>query len=196
MAMVLAACADHSAKPQVPEGGDATPTTVTIAPPPVDDVTLLRTASSIEVLAVEVYGLALDSGLLTTPAIADAAKLFQSQHREHAALFEAATTEAGGEPYTEANPYLHPQVVDTILPSVANEADVVNLALELEDTAGGSYQVFASMFTTPELRQTIQSVGAVERRHSIILTSVTPDTQLFTSPFGNVTLAVGPAAYV
>ncbi len=53
MAVVLAACADHSAKPQVPEGGNATPTTVTIAPPPVDDVTLLRTASSIEVLAVQ-----------------------------------------------------------------------------------------------------------------------------------------------
>ncbi len=55
MAAVLAACADHSAKPQVPEGGNATPTTVTIAPPPVNDVTLLRTASSIEVLAVEIY---------------------------------------------------------------------------------------------------------------------------------------------
>ncbi len=72
----------------------------------------------------------------------------------------------------------------------------MNLALELEDTAGGSYQVFASMFTTRELRQTVQSVGAVERRHSIILTSLIPDEQLFPSPFGNVTLAVGTASYV
>ncbi len=72
----------------------------------------------------------------------------------------------------------------------------MNLALELEDTAGGSYQVFASMFTTRELRQTVQSVGAVERRHSIILTSLIPDEQLFPSPFGNVTLAVGSASYV
>ncbi len=79
---------------------------------------------------------------------------------------------------------------------MATEADVVNLALELEDTAGGSYQVFVPMFSTPELRQTIQSVGAVERRHSIILVSVIPDEELFPSPFGNVTLAVGPASYV
>jgi Ferritin-like domain len=196
MAVVLAACADHSAKPQVPEGGNATPTTVTIAPPPVDDVTLLRTASSIEVLAVQTYQSALDSGLITTPALKDGAELFQRQHQEHADLFEAATREAGGEPYTEANPNLQFKVVDTLLPSLETEADVVNMALELEDTAGGSYQVFASMFTTRELRQTVQSVGAVERRHSIILTSLIPDEQLFPSPFGNVTLAVGSASYV
>ncbi len=196
MAAALAACADHSAKPQVPEGGDATPTTVTIAPPPVNDVTLLRTASSIEILAVETYEKALASGLLTTPALADAAKLFRDQHHQHNELFTAATTEAGGEPYTMANPYIQLKVVDTILPSVKEEIDVVNLALELEDTAGGTYQVFVPMFTTPDLRQTIQSVGAVERRHSIILVSVIPDEELFPSPFGNVTLAVGTAAYV
>ena len=70
MAAILAACADHSAKPQVPEGGAQTPTTVTIAPPPVNDVTLLRTASSIEILAVQTYQKGIDSGLLTTPALA------------------------------------------------------------------------------------------------------------------------------
>lgn len=196
MAAVLAACADHSPKPQVPEGGNATPTTVTIAPPPADDKTLLRTASSIEVLAVQAYESVLTSGLVTTPELKSGAELFQSQHREHADLFVAATKQAGGEPYTDANPYLQANVVDVIVPKMENEEDVINFALDLEDTAGGSYQVFASMFTTPELRQTVQSVGAVERRHSIILTSFIPDEQLFPSPFGNVTLAVGTAAYV
>ena len=41
------------------------------------DVTILRTASSIEVLAVAVYQTAIDSGLVKTAAIGDAAKLFQ-----------------------------------------------------------------------------------------------------------------------
>ncbi|HMK12168.1 MAG TPA: ferritin-like domain-containing protein [Acidimicrobiales bacterium] len=196
MAMALAACADHTPKPQVDQGGATAPTTVTIAPPPVNDVTLLRTASSIEILAVQTYQEAIDSGLLTTPEFVEAAKLFRDQHDEHAKLFAAATTEAGGEPYTEPNPHIKLEVVDTILPSVENELDVVNLALELEDTAGGTYQVFVPMFTTPELRQTIQSVGAVERRHAVILTSALPEEELFPSPFGNVTLAVSAASYV
>ena len=196
MAAMLAACADHSPKPQVPEGGAATPTTVTIAPPPVNDVTLLRTASSIEILAVQTYQKGIDSGLMTTPALLDAAKLFRDQHHDHNELFTAATTQAGGQPYTEPNPYIQLKAVDTILPSVKKEVDLVNLALELEDTAGGSYQVWVQLFSTRELRQTIQSVGAVERRHSILLTAVLPDEALFPSPFGNVTLAVGPASYV
>jgi len=196
MAAMPAACADQTPKPQVPEGGAATPTTVTIAPPPVNDVTLLRTASSIEILAVQTYQKGIDSGLLTTPALLDAAKLFRDQHHDHNELFTAATTQAGGQPYTEPNPYIQLKAVDTVLPSVVKEVDLVNLALELEDTAGGSYQVWVQLFSTRELRQTIQSVGAVERRHSILLVATLPDEALFPSPFGNVTLAVGSAAYV
>ena len=48
------------------------------------DVTLLRTAQSIEVLAVDTYQTALDSGLVTTTVVADTIRLFQEQHREHA----------------------------------------------------------------------------------------------------------------
>ena len=196
MAAILASCADHSAKPQVPEGGTQTPTTVTIAPPPVNDVTLLRTASSIEMLAVQTYQ---KGDRLGPPDDARAPRCSEAVPRPASRSqrpVHAATTEAGGEPYTEPNPYIQFKAVDTMLPSLKTEADVVNLALELEDTAGGSYQVWVPMFTTPELRQTIQSVGATERRHSIILTSLLPDEQLFPSPFGNVTLAVGPASYV
>ena len=196
MAAVLAACADHTPKPQVDQGGAPAPTTVTIAPPPVNDVTLLRTATSIEILAVQTYGIAIDSGLLTTPEFVEAAKLFRDQHDEHAKLFAATTTEAGGAPYTEANPYLLSNFVDPQLKKAENELDIVNLALDLEDTAGGSYQVFVQSFSTPELRQTIQSVGAVERRHAVILTSALPEEELFPSPFGNVTLAVGTSSYV
>ena len=192
MAAILAACRPHSEAASArrcadPRRDDRSP--------PVNDVTLLRTAPSIEILAVQTYQKGIDSGLLTTPAL-DAAKLFRDQHHDHNDLFTAATTEAGGEPYTEPNPYIQLKAVDTILPSVKKEVDLVNLALELEDTAGGSYQVWVPLFSTPELRQTIQSVGATERRHSIILTGVLPEEELFPSPFGNVTLAVGPASYV
>ena len=195
-AAVLAACGGDDPEPQIPQGGDAVATTVTVEPPPVDDVTLLRTSSSIEHLAVDAYQSVLDMGLLTTPPLIDAAELFQQQHREHAALFEAATIEAGGQPFTEANPNLQVGFVEPSLETLTDEISAVNFALELEDTAGATYQVFVPLFSTRELRQTVQSVGGVERRHSVILTAVIPDEQLIPSPFGIVKLAVGPASYV
>ena len=195
-AAVLAACGGEDPEPQIPQGGDAVATTVTVEPPPVDDVTLLRTSSSLEHLAVDAYQSVLDMGLLTTPPLIDAAELFQQQHREHAALFEAATTEAGGQPFTEANPNLQVGFVEPSLETLTDEISAVNFALELEDTAGATYQVFVPLFSTRELRQTVQSVGGVERRHSVILTAVIPDEQLIPSPFGIVTLAVGPASYI
>jgi hypothetical protein len=196
LAAALAACGGADAEPQIPQGGDAVPTTVTVEPPPVDDVTLLRTASSIEWLAVDGYQSVLDMGLLTSPALVDAAELFQRQHREHAVLIEAATTEAGGQPFTEPNPNLQTGFVEPSLETLTDEISAVNFALELEDTAGATYQVFVPLFSTRELRQTVQSVGGVERRHSVILTAVIPDEQLIPSPFGIVTLAVGPASYI
>lgn len=195
-AAVLAACGGEDPEPQIPQGGVAVATTVTVEPPPVDDVTLLRTSSSLEHLAVDAYQSVLDLGLLTTPPLIDAAELFQQQHREHAALFEAATTQAGGQPFTEPNPNLQVGFVEPSLETLTDEISAVNFALELEDTAGATYQVFVPLFSTRELRQTVQSVGGVERRHSVILTAVIPDEQLIPSPFGIVTLAVGPASYV
>ena len=58
------------------------------------------------------YQTAIDSGLVKTTAIADAAKLFQSQHKEHSALFQSLTKKAGGEP-----PYTMPNQVDPRAPS-------------------------------------------------------------------------------
>src|SRR5687767_8833245 len=47
------------------------------------DLALARTAASLEKLAVDTYQTGIDSGLVTTMAIADAAKLFQEHHQEH-----------------------------------------------------------------------------------------------------------------
>jgi hypothetical protein len=196
LAAALAACGGADAEPQIPQGGDAVPTSVTVAPPPVDDVTLLRTSSSIEWLAIDAYSSVLAMELLTEPALIDAVELFQRQHREHAALFEAATTEAGGVPFSAPNPNLQAGYVEPTLETLTDQQSAVNFALELEDTAGATYQVFVPMFSAPELRQTVQSVGGVERRHAVILTAVIPDEALFPSPFGIVTLAAGPASYV
>ena len=72
---------------------------------------MLRTASSIEVLAINTYETALKSGLLTTPDVKSAVELFKSQHEDHANLLYTATTDAGGDPYKLPNPYLSYEVV-------------------------------------------------------------------------------------
>ena len=67
-------------------------------------------SQSVEVLAVETYQTAFDSGIVTTPALIDTIKLFQDQHNEHAGLVAATTRDAGGEPFDEPNSYLQTSV--------------------------------------------------------------------------------------
>jgi hypothetical protein len=133
------------------------------------DVTLLRTAQSIEVLAVDAYQTALDSGLLTTPGLADTVQLFQEQHREHAGLLSATTIDAGGTPFDEPNAYLSSEVVGPTVETVATEEDVLLLAVELENTAAQTYVFAAEALSTPALRQGIMSIGGVEARHLAVL---------------------------
>ena len=67
------------------------------------DLALARTAASLEKLAVDTYQTGIDSGLVTTMAIADAATLFQSHHQDHLDALNAVISDAGGEEVTEPN---------------------------------------------------------------------------------------------
>lgn len=135
------------------------------------DVLLLRTASSIEHLAVAAYQIAIDSGLVTTTAVGDAAKLFQSHHMEHAAFFEAATTSAGGDPFTEANAAILAQLQPTI-DALQDETGVLMLALSLERAAAATYQSGVGIVTDVELNTALMSVGGVEARHAAVIAGV------------------------
>jgi Ferritin-like domain len=133
-----------------------------------NDATILRTASSIEALAVAVYRTAIESDLVTTRTIADAAELFQSQHQEHGALFEAETENAGGEPFTDPNPVLLDQLRPTI-DALDSETGVIQLAYDLEVVAANTYQANVGSFDDNKLNQALMSVGGVEARHAALL---------------------------
>jgi hypothetical protein len=135
------------------------------------DIMILRTASSLEELAVVVYQTAIDSGLVTTMAVADAAQLFQSQHREHAALFEGATEDAGGEAFIEPNPAVMSQLQPAI-DALTDEAGVVTLAFDLETVAAQTYQSAVGAFTDASFNVATMSVGGVEARHAAVLAQV------------------------
>lgn len=180
-AAVLAACGgdDDSTSATISPGATPASTTpdstaapaTTAAAAMSSDIVILRTASSIEELAVAAYQAAIDSGLVTTPAVATAAMLFQSHHREHSALFQAQTKAAGGEAFTMANP----AILEAITPAIealSDEAGVLALALELEMVAAQTYQANVGTFTDPTLNAAIMTVGGVEARHAAVLASV------------------------
>ena len=135
------------------------------------DIKILRTASSLEVLAVDVYQKAIDSGLVKTAAVGDAAKLFQSQHEEHAELFQGATKKLGGQPMEKANPVVLQSLMAPIA-ALKDETGVLELALMLEQAAAATYQNSVGQFKDLKLNQAVMSVGGVEARHVAVLSSV------------------------
>ena len=206
-AAVLAACGSSSSDKAASSGTTtpttATPTSPTTAPEAAADAAtdkvLLRTATSIELLAVAVYDKALGLGVVTTPAVAQAAKLFRDQHQEHAALLQGATTKAGGVAYRKPNAYLYDNVVTPALPTIKTEADVIKFARELENVAASTYTLAAGVLGTADLRQALMSIGGVEARHVAVLNMAMNGGDLTTGapiPFQTTTDAVGSAAYV
>ncbi len=171
-AAVLAACGE-SAKPApgVPVAGEA-PSTTGLPERKVDDAVLLRTASSLEYVAVEAYEAAIKLGVLTGAA-ADAAKLFQQQHREHAIAVETATRGVGGTPYTTANPIVMANIVAPALKLIAeggNKAeDVLWFAYGLESVAASTYQTLAPVLGTQAIRLAAARIAQVESRHALVL---------------------------
>jgi hypothetical protein len=187
---VMAACgSDNSSSSTATTAGAATtaaPAT-TAAAATSGDVTILRTASSIEELAVAAYQTAITSGLVTTQAIADAAQLFQAQHKEHSAQFQAATKAAGGQPFTEPNPAVL-AAIKPMVDGLKDEKGVVALAFDLETAAAQSYQAYVGTFTDAKLNKAIMAVGGVEARHAAVLAQVLIS-------LGDMTVMPVPAAF-
>lgn len=179
---VLAACAYDAGEPGPVGFGDEPEEAPDVE---VNDVVLLRTASSLEHVAIDVYQLVLDGGVLEGAA-ADIAKRFQADHRQHAETFEAITAELGGEPFTCANPKIWSALIAPVwtritegieatdaakaIPPSDNVAlDALNVAHALEAIAGSTYQALVSAFSQPQLRRDAMEVGKVEARHAAVL---------------------------
>ena len=175
-AAVLAACKKKATPPVIPSSGepdsiDKPPTQV------VDDIVLLRTASSLEHAVVDAYQFALDSGLLPSEA-ATSAKTFQDHHRQHAASFEQATKAAGGEAFTKRNDIvwnalIAPQITKDSKGAVAvnDEQSALEFAYSLEAVAAATYQAMVPKLSKPALRQAIMAAGGVDSRHGAVLAS-------------------------
>lgn len=166
-AAVLAACGSD-------DDGDATGTTTarddgSRAGETSMDLPLARTAASLEKLAVDTYQVGIDSGLVTTAAIADAAKLFQEHHQAHLDALNGAIRDAGGQEVTEQNQAVFDALVAPAVAAAKAETDIVQLAFDLESAAAQTYVFAGGALGVPALRSTIMTIGGIEARHAAVL---------------------------
>jgi rubrerythrin len=145
------------------------------------DVQVLQTASSIEVLAISTYKTALTlpyiGGSMANPVIKAFATTTMSQHSDHLAAFQSATTALGGKKQTKPDPAFVP-VVNKAVSAITKASDsqgallVVGLALELENIAAETYVNNMSLLTDANAKKVTASIMGVEAQHVAILNAV------------------------
>jgi hypothetical protein len=140
-----------------------------------NDVATLQTAAALENLAVATYKTALTlpfiGGADANPVVKAFTTKTMSQHAEHAQAFNGATQKLGGQPQTGV-PAKYKEVVDAAVPGIKGPADVVGLAITLENVAAETYVKDVGSVSTPELRQLFASIAGVESQHLAILYAV------------------------
>jgi len=182
MAAVLAACV----------GGDSDDVADPGPPKPTRrDVMLLRTASSIELVGLVAYDIALDSGLIETPAVADLVRLVRAHHTQHAQLFAGATRDLGGAAFREPNPAVLEQFKSSIN-GLADEASILTLGRNFETIAAQTYQAFVNEFRDASLGIATVSIGGAEARHAAAMVALLGGEAAVPNAFQTTERAVEP----
>jgi rubrerythrin len=136
-------------------------------------VQALQTAASIENLAITVYQTATTLPFIKNgnPTVAAFITKTTTQHQAHAHAFNAAITPTGGTTQTHPDPK-YATIVQQTLPTITTPADVIKLAITLEDVAAQTYTNNVSHVTSPALRTLFGSVAPVEAQHRAVLLAV------------------------
>ena len=147
---------------------------------PDTDLSLLRTATSLEIAAIDAYRGVEDNAevLALTPPLIELARLFRRHHGEHAAALQAATEAAGGVPYDQPNAVLVANVIGPAISALTDQESVLELALLLENAAAQTYVRAGGVLSTPGLRQAVMAIGGAEERHAVVLRGVLGDDQV------------------
>ena len=174
------------------EGSEA-PGRIGIAPPPptlpeavVDDMTLLRTAQSLEYTALDLYEPLLATGALT----ADETTVFDriiEDHTAHAAEWGVLIAAQGGTEYTCSNAFIMERNVLPALNAMDGSddvhRDVLNIAFAFETLFGASYQSFIPLLTALDLRRATMLVCSDEQRHAAVIARMINPEHTFAPTF-------------
>lgn len=150
----------------------------------VDDITLLRTAQSIEYTVLDVYAAVTETGELSSDEAA-LVQRFVEDHQRHADEIGAMVVRLGGEPFECVNPFLADRAVEPIVASLEGSddlrSDLLNTAYAFETLAGASYQELVAMLSDKPLRASAMQIGSEEQRHAAAL-AVALNPETFFSP--------------
>ena len=97
--------------------------------------------------------------------------MYKRQHQQHADAFNAAVTRLGGKAQDQPDPVLL-GVVNNAKPSLTGPAQVVDLAIELEDGAAQTYVANTGTYSNKNARAVAASIMGVEAQHVAILHAV------------------------
>jgi hypothetical protein len=169
------------------------------------DVAALRTATSLVVLAQSTYrslvALPVGGGERAVPVVRDLVTAAVSQLGDARDALTSATTGAGGRAQTDPDP-AYGSVVAQALPTVRTPADVVGLALTLEDVLAQTLVADAAGLSTPALRATALRLGqaAAARKASLLvvnslLSSGRPDLVVAPPDLTSLPAAVGTVGF-
>lgn len=167
----------------------------------VDDVVLLRTAMSMELLVADL----LSRGAVAGAAGPNAALVtaFVAAHRENRDALAALATARGGDPVAEPNAKLlsvwGERAVELVAASDRAERDVLVLAHGLEELLAATHQTLVPEMTESVLRARTAALAAgSSRRAAVVAQVLNPGTAGFapgTDEAGNPTVATLPTAF-
>jgi len=167
---VLGACTgDNSgkARPGQPPT-TAAPDTSSGAGP--TDLTLAKTAASLEALLIDAYKQLMDSHIVTSSALLTYTNLFLDHHNQHlAALNGIITTTAGQAAVSDPNAVMKNQIVKPALDAAQTQDDFAHLFFTLEDAIAQTYVYASTAMSRPDLRSSMMSIGGIEARHRALL---------------------------
>lgn len=185
LAAIAAACgADRT--------GDTAPGRVGFAPPitalpdyDVDDVVLLRTASSLEYTAIFAYEQVLSLGVLDADVTALVEELI-ANHQDIADEMGELTVAAGGEAWECTNPWYMERLIEPVVALVVESddqlRDVFNTAVALENLAASTHQSLSVQLTEPEAKTATLAAATLESRHSAALVVYVRGAEGYISP--------------
>lgn len=171
---ILAACSSSSKTTSPTTPGSPTTASGSGAN---SDLKIAALATSLENLAIATYQGGIDAATkgslgAVPPAVVTFAKTAQSQHKDHAAAWNAIISSGGQPAVTGVDSTVKTGVIDPAFAKVKDVPGLAKLALTLEEVAAATYLASIDLIKDPGGIKTSASIHPVEMQHAAILNFV------------------------
>lgn len=164
----IAACTGDGPKAVPGQTTVIEPTTTSSGASP-SDIALLKTAASLEALAVGVYQRAAGAALVTDPAALDATTLFMAHHTTHQLTLNGLLQVAEVSAVTAPNSVMDEAIFQPGLTAAKTQDDIITLLFTLEEVIAQTYIYSADILTKPEHRVAFMTIAGTQARHRALL---------------------------